>query len=267
LPPLPALGTVEISCGSSDPGTGKAPCDCSVVEPGFDALNIAGLFWACVKPAVSGQCPTGEMDCDGGNVLGMNISGNRNIGACTSNASCATACAAHCAPAEAFQAQCEGFCTDATQMACTTDVQCGNAGEGSCNGPDFVGFGNVCDCTCLDAAVGSPSSAGTLQCQLAFNLTVEPIPGNGAACDGSDVNIRIGDTCSPLTTQMATGILNNANNGGGKFPPSGFADTGSSGTCASFGSGSTADIKLVGAAEFYASTIGDINSQLTILCE
>jgi hypothetical protein len=238
-----------------------------VQPPGFSPLSIAGLFWACVKPAVSGSCPTGEVDCNGGNVLGLDIQGNRNIGACTSNANCATTCATHCAPAEVFQAQCEGFCTGGAQAACTTDAQCGLADQGSCNGPDFVGLGNVCDCTCLDAAVGGPSVAGALQCQLAFNLTVEPIPGNGEACDGNDVSIRVGDTCSPLTTETATGVLTNANNGGAQVPPGGFTDTGLPGNCASLATSNTSGIRLVGAAEFYASTIGDINSQLRVICE
>jgi hypothetical protein len=209
----------------------------------------------------------GEIDCDGGNVLGLDIQGNRNIGTCTDNASCTTSCAAHCAPAAAFQAQCEGFCTGGAQMACTTDAQCGAADQGSCNGPDGAGFGNICDCTCLDAAAGGASAAGTLQCQLAFNLTVEPIPGNGTACDGNDVSIRIGDTCAPLTTAMASGILQNSNNNGGEYPPGGFTDTGNAGSCSALCADSTSGIALVGAAAFYASTIGDINSQLRVVCE
>jgi hypothetical protein len=267
LPPLAASGAIDFSCGAVDGGTGKAPCDCSVQAPGFGPLSIAGLFWACVKPAVSGTCPTGEIDCDGGNVLGLDMNGARNIGACTSNADCAATCAASCAPDAVFTAQCEGFCTEGTEMACTTDAQCGGAGEGSCNGPDGVGLGNICDCTCLDDATGGASSAGDLKCQLAFNLTVESIPGNGMACDGADVTINVGDTCAPLSTQSATGILTNGNDAGMEFPPGGFADTGLPFNCTDLATSDTSGAKLTGAAMFYASTIGDINTQLTVLCE
>jgi hypothetical protein len=238
-----------------------------VQAPGFGALSIAGLFWACVKPAISASCPTGEMDCDGGNQLGLDMEGNRNIGACTSNATCNTSCAAFCAPDAVFTAQCEGFCTAGAQMACTTDAQCGAASQGSCNGPDGVGLGNICDCTCLNDATGGASDAGDLACQLAFNLTVESIPGNGMACDGADVTINVGDTCAPLSTQSATAILNNGNNGGAMFPPGGFAASGTPVGCAAFATSDTSAGALVGSAMFYASTIGDINTQLTVNCQ
>jgi hypothetical protein len=267
LPPLPATGAVDFSCGAVNGGTGKAACDCSVQAPGFGPLSIAGLFWACVKPAVSGTCPTGEIDCDGGNVLGLDMAGARNIGACTSNADCAATCGALCAPDAVFQAQCEGFCTGGTEMACVTDAACGVAGEGSCNGPDGVGLGNICDCTCLNDATGGASDPGDLKCQLAFNLTVEQIPGNGLACDGADVTINVGDTCAPLSTQSASGILTNGNNGGGSFPPGGFADTGVPFDCVDLETSDASGTKLTGAAMFYASTIGDINTQLTVLCQ
>jgi hypothetical protein len=267
LPPLPATGAVDIDCGSVDGGTGKAPCECSVQAPGFGALNIAGLFFACVKPAISASCPTGEIDCDGGNQLGLDMAGARNIGACVSNASCAASCAALCAPDAVFTAQCEGFCTLGTEMACLTDAACGLAGEGSCNGPDGVGFGNICDCTCLNDSTGGASSAGDLACQLAFNLTVEPNPGNGMACDGADVSINVGDTCSPLSTQSATAILTNGNNLGLVFPPGGFAAAGAPLNCANFATSDTTGAQLVGSAMFYASTIGDINTQLQVNCQ
>jgi hypothetical protein len=266
LPPLAATGAIDFSCGGIGPN-GKADCDCSVQAPGFGALSIAGLFWACVKPAVSGVCPTGEIDCDGGNVLGLDMAGARNIGACTSNADCATQCGALCAPDAVFAAQCEGFCTEGTEMACLTDAACGLAGEGSCNGPDGVGLGNICDCTCLDDATGGASDAGDLKCQLAFNLTVESIPGNGLACDGADVTINIGDTCAPLSTQSASGIITNGNNGGFVFPPGGFSDTGVPFDCTDLATSDTSGAKLTGAAIFYASTIGDIDTQLTVLCQ
>jgi hypothetical protein len=266
LSPVAADGAIDIDCGPVDGGTGKASCECLVQAPGFDPLLIAGLFWACVKPA-STPCPSGEIDCDGGNALGIDMEGNRNIGACTSNADCASTCAAFCAPDAVFTAQCEGFCTGGTEMACTSDSQCGMAGEGSCNGPDGVGFGNICDCTCLNDAAHGPSEAGDLQCQLAFNLTVEPNPGNGMACDGADVNINVGDTCAPLSTQMVTSVINNGNNNGSQFPPGGFSITGTPLDCNLFTSSDTSSAAIGGAAIFYASTVGDINVQIDAFCQ
>jgi hypothetical protein len=152
-------------------------------------------------------------------------------------------------------------------MACTSDAQCGMAGEGSCNGPDGVGLGNVCDCTCLNEMAGGASDAGDLQCQLAFNLTVEPNPGNGMACDGGDVTINVGDTCAPLSTQSATAILRNGNNSGAEFPPGGFSVTGTPLSCVDLATSDTSTGSFVGAAMFYASTIGDIDAQLQINCQ
>ncbi len=267
LPPLPASGVIEIDCGSVG-ANGKAPCTCEVQAPGFPGLNIAGLFFACVKPAIAGVCPTGEIDCNGGNVLGLAITGNRNIGACTSQATCLTACATHCGgAANVFDSGCEGFCTDGANSACTTDAGCGTLTEGSCDGPDGAGLGNICDCTCLNSAVGGASAAGTLQCQLAFNLTVEPNSGNGMICDGADVSINVGDTCAPLSTQSAMSVINNGNNGGTQFPPGGANLVGAPTDCTLLGAGNTSAITLQGAAIFYASTIGDLNSLLTVDCQ
>ncbi len=267
LPPLPALGAVDIDCGTTGPD-GKAACTCEVQAPGLAGLNIAGLFYACVKPAISGTCPTGEIDCNGGNVLGVDIDGNRNIGPCASQGACLTSCSAFCGgAANVVDSGCEGFCTDGANSACLTDAACGGLGEGSCDGPDGVGLGNVCDCTCVNAAVGGASAAGTLQCQLAFNLTVEPIPGNGMICDGADVSINVGDTCAPLSTQSAMAVLNNGNNGGGQFPPGGASLVGAPADCNAFAGSNTSAITLQGAAIFYASTIGDLNAVLTVDCQ
>jgi hypothetical protein len=112
--------------------------------------------------------------------------------------------------------------------------------------------------------VGPAAPAGGLQCQLAFNLTVEPIPGNGMACDGADVNINVGDTCAPLTTQLASGTLANANNGGGTLTMP--ATNGTPLACATLATSTTSTMALRGSAAFYASTIGDILAGLTVNC-
>lgn len=267
---VPSTGALSIDCGAINPTTGMAECSCGVDN--FGPVSIAGIFFACIKPAVSGSCPVGQVSCNGGSLLGVTLSGTRNLVACTSNANCAASCATKCGGADrVLSAQCEGFCTEGAQGACTTDTQCLQRGEGACNGPDGAGFGNICDCTCLNDDVGPASGAGGLQCQLAFNLTVEPIPGNGMACDGADVNIRIGDTCAPLTTEAASARVDNANGGGGTLPTTNppFTGTGTRLTCPALAATTATNrsgLQMRGAAAFYASTIGDILAGLVVNC-
>jgi hypothetical protein len=267
LPPRPATGAIDITCGTAG-GDGKAACDCQVQAPGFEPISIGGLYWLCVKPTSSISCKTGEIDCKGGTQLGFEMHGNRNIGACTSNANCATTCAAFCAPAGVFQAQCEGFCTGGAQMPCLADAACKLVGEGICNGPEGVGFGNICDCTCLDDATGGASDPGDLACQLALNLTTEGSPGNGIACDGADVLVDLGDFCAPLSTQSAIAALNNGNNSGVVFPPpSGFSTTGAPFDCDDLVTSDTSGAGLVGSVQFYGWAFGDINAELDFRCQ
>ena len=270
--PLAAFGTagasIDFTCGTTG-ANGKAPCNCSVQT--FPPLLIAGIFWACVNPP-TGTCPAGEIDCNGGNAMGLNLVGNHNIGPCTSNADCASQCTTKCATTSSVPfgtngGQCEGFCTDGAQSPCTLDSQCLALGQGSCNGPDGAGFGNICDCTCLADSGGPAGAAGELSCQLAFNLTVEPNPGNGTACDGADTSINVGPACAPLTTASSSGIINNANNGGGTFPAGGpFSDTGAAANCTALPSSTLTGVRLVGSSVFYGSTIGDIDAQIGAKC-
>jgi len=269
LPPFATAGAaIDISCGTTAPD-GKAPCNCDVQS--FPPLLIAGIFWACVNPP-TGTCPAGEIDCNGGNAMGLVLEGHRNIGACTSNADCAAQCSTKCGttgkvPFGVNGGQCEGFCTDGAQSPCVNDATCLALAQGSCNGPDGLGFGNICDCTCIADAGGPAGAAGELSCQLAFNLTVEGNPGNGIACDGADTTINVGPACAPLTTATSSGIIMNANNGGGTFPSGGpFSGTGSPANCTALQSSTLTGVKLVGSDIFYASTIGDIDAQISAKC-
>jgi hypothetical protein len=263
--PLPSTGTVSVDCGAVDPSTGTAPCECGVDD--FGPLNIASIFWACVKPAVSGSCAPGKVDCNGGSQIGLQMMGTSRSTACTSNAQCATQCATQCGGADnVFQSFCEGFCALGAEAACTTDAQCGDSGQGSCNGQDGVPAGNVCDCTCLEDSVGPPTTPGGLQCELAFNLTVEQFAGE--PCDGMGVNITVGDTCAPLTTGSVSSIMANANGQGTTLPSTGpFVNTGTVATCDALISHSVGNLGLVGSTLFYGSTIGDITTGLVVNCD
>lgn len=265
LPSMPLSGAIEVSCGATGP-TGSAPCTCDVQTP-FAPISFAGLGWLCIGPPASGACASGRIDCDGGDPLGVDVNGNRNIGSCTSNADCAADCAALCSPQAVLDAGCEGFCTEGSQSSCTTDLDCLVAGEGACNGPDGVGWGNICDCTCVGEGSGPASTAGDLACNLGLNLTLEPSPGNGLACDGADVAVDLGDTCFPLSTQFAGGIVSNGNNLGVEFPPGGFVVGGTPFSCAALAGGSTSGAVLGGAAVLYATTIGDQALELELVCQ
>jgi hypothetical protein len=104
--------------------------------------------------------------------------------------------------------------------------------------------------------VGGPGSPGTLQCQLAFNLTYEPLPGNGMICDGADVSVDYGDNCAPLSTQSATALIHNGKNGGSEFPPGGAQLAGAPTDCELLAASNTSAITLQGAAFFYGHQLG-----------
>jgi hypothetical protein len=268
---LAADGAIDISCGTPGDLTGIASCDCGVQDPGLSPLNIGpGLFWACIKPSAT-VCPAGALDCDGGSLLGIDLSANTDINntnpgntsPCTP-ASCDTDCAAFCGGvANVFQASCEGFCSQPPNSACTNDAQCDGFGEGACNGRDGQPLGNSCDCTCLDNSVGPPSDPGDLQCQLAFNLTVEQFA--GTPCDGVGVTIDVGDTCAPLSSASANGLFNNNDDNGGSLGP--FSGTGLPTDCSTFETSVTTGMELSGTTAFYGSTVGDILTGLTLVCE
>lgn len=266
----PVTGGVVLDCGDVFAGNGAAECTCQVAPSGFGPIKVQGVsgtFLLCVKPAVSAGCPGGEIDCDGGNSLGLDIFGNRAIGGCASNADCATQCTVYCAPYPVGAAECEGFCSAGSQMPCSSDAQCQAAGEGACYGTNLLPYGSICDCTCVGDGAGGPSSAGDLMCRLEANLTIEPFPGNGMECDGADVTIDIGDTCIPLTTQSVDAILNNANNSGGTLPVGGFSDAGIELSCTDLNSGISSGSNLVGATMLYATPAGDINARFDLVCQ
>ncbi len=275
----PTTGAVDISCDQPDLATGKASCKCGVQA--FAPINVFGIFVACVG-APTGSCVTGgpaldEIDCDGGNALDLSSTGNRAMNnpglncnltpghpaCCTSNADCEAKCATLCGGAgNVFEGACEGFCTLGTESACTSDAQCLAISEGSCNGPDGVGFGNICDCTCITQG-GAASPPGGLACQLAFDLTVEPADAD--PCDGSDVTINVGTACAPLTTGSSTGVTLNAQNIGGTLGP--VSGAGGAIPCGTIGNSTLTGLEMVGQRTFYASTIGDILVDIDLFCQ
>jgi hypothetical protein len=272
LPPFPASGSVDISCGNVD-ANGKAPCDCELQS--FEPINIQGVGFICFTPGTE-VCVTGEIECDGGNALDIDMDSDHNIGLCTSSADCEVQCAAHCGalvgigPYSVFNEACEGYCENSTNpgAVCTDDPDCPG---GSCPGPTGAGPGGIhqsgeaggCQCDC-NAVGGGASVAGTLQCNLGVTINVE----DGAPCGDGDVIIAVGNRCIPLTTATSTSVMHNTNNTPAKdFPVPGFNETGVGVTCPNLAGSVTAGIQLVGAVNFFDSTIGDLQSQLVLNCQ
>jgi hypothetical protein len=267
---LAASGSINVQCGAQNPADGTAACSCSVQQ--FNPVPVPGIGVACIKPATA-ACPAGTVDCDGGSLLGMAVSGDHNPASlCTSNADCASKCVTKCGgAARVLQSGCEGFCSAGTQQACTTDAAC-LPNNGACNGKDGVPLGNVCECTCVDSAVGPPSGPGGIQCQLAFNLKVESNTANPPNCDGigDNVLINIGDTCAPLTSQNLSAVLVHANGGAASetIPAAGpYTAAGTATSCGNLGGGNMGGLRLRGAAMFYGSTIGDLLTALVVNCQ
>ncbi len=259
LPAYTAVGAIDISCGAVAPETGKASCDCSLQS--FDPIEIIGIGFICFTPGA--PCPAGEIDCDGGNGLDVEMASDHNIGACTDNPDCAAQCATHCDPNSVFNSGCEGFCVGGANdnLPCTDDSDCP---DGSCPGKDGNPHGNICGCDCLSIG-GNPSVAGGLECNLSVNINVEV----AGPCGDGDVLIAVGTRCLPLTTETLTSQLVNANKTAGKLMPPGVPYT-ASGTaidCAGLATSVTTGLGMQGALNFFDSTIGDLNTFESFTCE
>jgi hypothetical protein len=260
LPPFPAAGSVDIGCGAVDPNSGKALCGC--VLQSFDPIEIVGIGCICFTPGAS--CPSGEIDCDGGNPLDVDISSDHNIGACTSNADCGTQCQAHCAGlgATVFIDACEGFCQSGPRedLPCDFDADCP---FGSCAGGDSVAHLSVCGCDCKSVG-GNPSGAGGLQCNVGAEINVEII----APCGDGDILIAVGTRCIPLTTETVTAQIHSTNNTPGKdFPLSASSATGIAIGCPAMASSTLTGLTLVGAVNFFDTTIGDLQTNQVFTCQ
>ncbi len=258
LPPFAATGAVDIDCGAVNPTTGKAACDCSLQY--FDPINIIGIGYICFTPGA--PCPAGEIDCDGGNGLDVDMQSDHNVGACTGNPDCAAQCVAFCAPASVFNSGCEGFCVGGVNdgLPCTDDSDCPG---GSCPGKDGLPHGNICGCDCLDIG-GAPSRAGGLQCNMPVNIDVEINP----PCGDGDVLIAVGTRCLPLTTETVTSQMHNANNSGGKnFPVPATNLLGVPADCLDLETSILTGTRMVGSLNFFDSTIGDLTTAEDFTCQ
>ncbi|MFQ5513351.1 MAG: hypothetical protein ACE5FG_02850 [Myxococcota bacterium] len=270
LPPFSVTGSVDIDCGTVDAGTGKAPCTCSLQS--LDPFAIVAIGTVCVDPGTA-PCPAGEIDCDGGNALGTDLTSQHgSIGTCASQADCAALCTTHCGTTTALNPACEGYCLGGTNAdtPCTDDSDCPG---GNCPGKDTAPHGSPgareCQCSCSSTGLGSPSPAGSLLCAIGVEINVEstPLPD---PCGNGDILIAVGETCVAMTTETATSVINDANfSTGATIPPSSPPAVlmGSGGDCASLVNSVTTGIEIVGFANFFDSTIGDLQASLVFGCQ
>jgi hypothetical protein len=253
--------------GALDIGAGGDAATCDIQN--LDPISIPAIGVVCISP--SSGCEEGTRFCGPGDgpPLGVDVQSDGNIGACSGNAECATACDTHCGGLGAvqFDSGCTGYCSGETPQACTNDADC-LPDNGACNGPDPVQAGqrDICQCTCLDSAAHGASAAGDLQCNLGSNLVVE----SAAPCNGTDVTIAIGETCIPVTTQRATGLITDANFSPGSTvpaPPNVNDQSGTALACETLDTSTTTGLSGVGAVNFFGSALGDLSVGLRATCQ
>jgi hypothetical protein len=274
-PAFDISGGVDIIC---DPATqdvnGKRDCTCPLQT--LDPVVISGVGTVCTTP-FAGPCGDGEMDCDGGNSLDVDIIGEHTAGVCTGNADCAGICGTYCSGIgkSVYTSGCEQYCQGGTRagLSCICDTAgaatCtgGVAGvndcpNGSCEGKDNDLGTNQCHCTCVDEAFGGAAAAGSVNCRTGVTIVVEA--GEDGICDGN-VLIRLPGQCAPFTSGTATGIILNDNENPGPLGP--YSETGTAGTCAAFDASTTTGYEMVSVLAFYDSTIGDIVARLQLDCQ
>jgi hypothetical protein len=252
--------------GALDLGTvgNVATCDIQALNP----INIPSIGFVCLS--AGSPCPAGVRWCGPGPgpPLGVDFQSDGNIGACTSNAACQTACATSCGVGKTALGQCTGFCTAGDQSACTSDAACLTPPKGgACNGPDPIGgSGNICQCNCINGAAHGASDPGDFLCQLSQHLVVE----SAAPCDGTGIIVDAGSTCLPVTTERSTGLITDANFSSGSLvpnPPNVNDLTGNSIACATADTSVTTAIRGVGAVNFFGSALGDLSVGLESTCQ
>ena len=263
--PLPPTGTFSIDCGAKG-ADGTAACACELIA--FGAVVIPGIGDVCVNPAAG--CEPGTYDCDGGTSLDVSLDADHNIGSCTSGPDCASACDAYCATkGEGVVRQsygCEGWCVGGSNDGneCSRDSDCPG---GQCPGGEPVVHFDTCNCVCSGTGLGEPGAAGSLSCNLGTQINVE-LPSSGV-CGDRPATIQLAPVCGPVTTTTSSGIVLHANNSATDTIPMGAPSvvSGTAVSCDDFKAGTITGLKLVGQLGFFDSTLGDIRSGNTFLCQ
>jgi hypothetical protein len=274
-PAFDIAGGLDIICDpATQDGNGKRDCQCPLQT--LEPFVISGVGTVCTS-SFAGPCADGEMDCDGGNSLDIDIVGDHSgAGTCTSNADCAGLCGTYCGGIgksvynSGCELECQGgsradmpcICDTAGAATCTGGIAGVNdCPLGSCEGKDNDLGGKQCHCTCVDESFGGASPAGSVNCRTGVSINVEAM--EDGICDGN-VLIRLPGQCAPFTSGNATAVILNDNENPLALGP--FGESGVAGTCAAFDTSDTTGYEMVSTLAFYDSTIGDIVARLQIDC-
>lgn len=265
----PISGSVSMQCGGIG-ANGKRPCSCNLQS--WTPANIIGIGVVCISPST---CPAGEIDCDGGNELGIDAFDDGQIGTCTSHADCSTKCNTYCSGLgkSQWRSGCENFCQGGSRdgLSCICDVAGGGgcsgatAGVNDCPGGSCVGKNNEvdqdCQCQCIDQSFGGPSDPGDMQCGLGVQIkVVASVPCTNPAL------VNLPPVCAPFTTQTVTGREIDANeDAAASIGPN--TQTGLPESCANINNGITTGISMVSDIGFLDSTIGDLRALLKVDCQ
>ena len=263
-------GTIAISCGGTG-ANGKRSCTCELQS--WTPAMITGIGFICIDPAPG--CPAGEVDCNGGNVLGIDSLDDAQIGTCTSHATCSASCDTYCGGLGKVQwrSGCENFCQGGTRdgQACICDTfngagcSGGVQGANDCPGGSCVGKNNEadtdCQCQCIDYTGGGASDPGDIQCNLGSDLKVV----NTLPCSNPAL-VDLPPACFPFTSQSVTAQSIHSNeNASGTIGPN--TSTGAPESCANFDLGTVSGYELVTDVGFFDSTIGDLRALLRADCQ
>ncbi len=262
--PLPASivllpeGELSVNCVEDGP---DLSCGCEVEA--FAPVNIIGLGDLCVAPFA--PCATRTAVCDGNDGVDVVLNGDRNIGECTSNATCAAMCDAHCVGLGTgyFRqgSTCEDFCLGGEKDGdtCGVDAHCPG---GVCGGPDGGTDGAICECVCAQTGIGA-GAVGGLSCGLGMAITVE-LDEDGI-CGNIQPAVTFAPTCAELTTGMSRGQLDHAANQNLSIGPTTL--TGAPASCDALRQGELGGATLVGHLAFFGSAIGDLLVENSFVCE
>ncbi len=271
-------------CGPIDPITDQAVCTCELLE--LEPVNLTGIGFVCFD--VFPGCPAGILDCAGGSARDTIVISNHNVGTAvvdlsdeffipfcglldppTGNAECDRMCDVYCDSLEPqgefmpILQSCEGYCQAGPRedLFCQLDVDCP---EGSCAGGDPVFHANVCGCDCLHIG-GEPSRPGGLDCQAGVQILVETF----APCDTTDIFIFLPTKCVPLSTERGIGTIRNANDAIGQTLPLGEQNIleGVPINCADISNGNVSGVRLGGTANFFDSSLGDLQTEILVEME
>jgi hypothetical protein len=278
---FPLDGDVILDCGPIDPNTGQAVCNVEVKN--LLPQNLPGVGFICFNFVPKEDCVDGIIDCDGGSGRDATTITDHDVGPevveldpdqfivpfCglvdpnDANPECDRMCDTYCEslePAGSFRtilAACEGWCQTGPRedLPCDFDVDCP---QGSCGGGDPIQHRFACGCDCLQVG-GDPSPPGAMNLDLGVQINVE----QGPPCGEGVITIFLLPKCVPISTELSTGIIVDAN----AFPGTtvgGQLLTGVRGRCSDIANGVLTGLEMNGAAHFLDSSIGDLQVEVLL---